>query len=262
MKLVDSHCHLNMLDLTPDNGSLDKVIERAQQQGVCHFLNVSVNLADFPELLKTAEIYPFVSASVGIHPNEQDEHAGIAELIKLGMHPKVIAVGETGLDYFRSTGDLEWQRDRFRQHIAAAKQLAKPLIVHTRQAKEDTMKMLHEEHAREVGGVMHCFSEDWETARQALDLGFYISFSGVVTFKNAALLQDVAKKVPLDRVLVETDSPYLAPVPHRGKPNEPGYVRYTADFIAALRGVDAETFADQTTHNFFNLFKGALQTHV
>lgn len=262
MKLVDSHCHLNMLDLTPDNGSLQPVIERAQQQGVCHFLNVSVNLADFPEVLKAAEVYPFVSASVGIHPNEPDEKSDVAELVKLGSHPNVIAVGETGLDYFRSTGDLEWQRQRFRDHITAAHQLNKPLIIHTRQAKEDTIRILREEHAHHPIGVMHCFSEDWETAKQALDLGFYISFSGVVTFKNTSILQDAAKKVPLDRILVETDAPYLAPMPHRGKPNEPGYVRYTADFIAALRGIDADEFANQTTCNFFNLFKGALQTDV
>lgn len=262
MKLVDSHCHLNMLDLSPDNGQLDAVIQRAQHQGVCHFLNVSVNLADFPVVLQAAIDYPFVSASVGVHPNEADETVSVEQLVKLGSHPDVIAVGETGLDYFRSTGDLDWQRERFRTHIAAAKQLKKPLIIHTRQAKEDTLAIMQQEQAGHPGGVMHCFSEDWETAKQALDLGFYVSFSGVVTFKNAKELQEVACKIPLDRILVETDAPYLAPTPHRGKPNEPAYVRLTSDFIAALRGMDPDIFADQTTTNFFTLFKGAMQTHV
>lgn len=263
MKLVDSHCHLDMLDLTADAGQLDAVIQRAQAQGVCHFLNVSVNLTDFPTVLKTAERYPFVSASVGVHPNERDEPEVTREqLLTLASHPKVIAIGETGLDYFRSMGDLEWQRDRFRLHIAVAKELNKPLIIHTRQAKEDTLRIMAESGVESCGGVMHCFSEDWETAKLALDLGFYISFSGVVTFKNTAALQEVAKLMPADRILVETDAPYLAPMPHRGKHNEPGYVRLTAEYIAQLRGDDFAGFADQTTSNFFQLFKGAKHTHV
>lgn len=262
MKLVDSHCHLNMLDLTPDAGDIQAVIRRAQDHGVCHFLNVAVNLADFPVLLQTAEAFSFISASVGIHPNEREEEADIDQLVKLGSHAKVVAIGETGLDYFRSEGELDWQRDRFRQHISAAKKLKKPLIVHTRDARQDTLTILREESANEVGGVLHCFTEDWAMAKTALDLGFYISFSGIVTFKNALDLQEVARRVPVDRILIETDAPYLAPAPHRGKPNEPAYVWHTAAFLAALKQIDQDEFALQTTHNFFHLFKGAQQTHV
>jgi TatD DNase family protein len=262
MFLVDSHCHLNMLDLTPDEGDLNKVMERAQTQGVRYLLNVCVKLTDFPELLKTAEAYPFVSASIGLHPNERDEEVDEDTLIQLGQSTKVIAVGETGLDYFRSTGDLSWQHERFRTHIRAAKTLQKPLLIHTRDAKQDTLKIMQEEGVQQIGGIMHCFSEDWETAKRALDLGFYISFSGVVTFKNAVSVQEVAKQVPLDRMLIETDAPYLAPHPFRGKPNEPSYVRHTAEYIANLRQVPLAEFAEQTTQNFFSLFKKALRPHV
>lgn len=262
MQLVDSHCHLDMLDLELDGGDLNKVISRAQANGVCYFLNVCVGLKDFPIVLKTAESFPFVGASVGLHPNHDDEETDTDKLCQLANHPKVIAIGETGLDYFRSTGDLEWQRERFRAHIRAAKKTGKPLIIHTRDAKEDTLRIMQEESAGDVGGVMHCFTEDWDAARQALDLGFYISFSGIVTFKNAATIQDVAKRIPLERMLVETDSPYLAPNPYRGKPNEPGYVRYTAEFVAALRGVSLDELADRTTNNFFTLFTGAEKPHV
>ena len=262
MFLTDSHCHLNLLDLTPDQGDLNKVITRAQMNGVHYFLNVCVSIADFPALLQTAEAYPFVGTSVGLHPNEQDETVEMNALISLSQHPKVVAIGETGLDYFRSTGDLEWQRERFRTHIHAAKQVKKPLIVHTRDAKDDTMRILREENAEAVSGVMHCFTEDWETAENALAMNFYISFSGIVTFKSARIMQEVAKRVPLDRILIETDSPYLAPEPYRGKANEPGYVRHTAEFIAALRGITLNEFAEQTTQNFFTLFHGAVRPHV
>jgi TatD DNase family protein len=262
MFLVDSHCHLDLLDLSADQGDLNHVIARAKEQGVQHLLNVCVSLADFPTLLKTAEAYPFVSASVGLHPNDQDEEVDTDTLIKLAQHKKIVAIGETGLDYFRSTGDLEWQRQRFRAHIRAAKQLNLPLIVHTRDAKDDTISIMQEEQANEIGGVMHCFTEDWSVAKKALALNFYISFSGIVTFKNAAVIQEVAKQVPLDRILIETDAPYLAPNPHRGKPNEPAYVRYTAEYIAALRGISLAEFAEQTTQNFFTLFKGAVRHHV
>lgn len=262
MLLVDSHCHLNLLDLTPDAGDLNKVVARARDAGVGYLLNVCVNLADFPELLSTAERYPFVGVSVGSHPNEQHETVDCEGLVRLAQHDKVVAIGETGLDYFRSTGDLDWQRNRFRAHIQAAKQLQKPLIIHTRDAKEDTLKIMREENADQIGGVMHCFTEDWEAAKQALDLNFYISFSGVVTFKNATVIQEVAKKVPLERMLIETDSPYLAPVPFRGKPNEPAYVRHTAEYIANLRGISLDTFAEQTSANFFQLFKGAVRPYV
>lgn len=261
MYLVDSHCHLDMLDLTRDQGDLNQVIKRAQANDVRYFLNVSVALNEFPTLLKTSERYPFVSTSVGLHPNEAGE-VTMDTLLDLGRHSKVIAIGETGLDYFRSQGEVEWQRQRFRLHIDAAKQLNKPLIVHTRQAKADTLLIMQESSASEVGGVMHCFSEDWDMAKAAMDMNFYISFSGVVTFKNAQILQDVAKKMPLDRMLIETDAPYLAPVPHRGKPNEPAYVRYTAEYLASLRNISLDQLAEQTTENFFTLFKGAERPHV
>jgi len=262
MFLVDSHCHLNLLDLTPDNGDLNSVITRAQKNGVHYMLNVCVKLADFPQVLKTAQAYPFVGASVGIHPNEEGEEIDEAALIKLAQPEKVIAIGETGLDYYRSTGDVEWQRERFRTHIRAAKIVQKPLIIHTRNAKQDTIQIMQEMNADQVGGVMHCFSEDLETANLALDLGFYISFSGIITFKNAVMTQEIAKQIPLDRILIETDAPYLAPIPHRGKPNEPSYVRHTAEFIAALRNITIDELAEQTTQNFFRLFRGAERTHV
>lgn len=262
MYLVDSHCHLDLLDLSVDGGDLTKVIQRAQEQGVQHLLNVCINLKDFPTVLNTAINYPFVSASVGLHPNERDETFNEEILFKLAQHPKVVAIGETGLDYFRTQGAVEWQRDHFRAHIQVSKKLQKPLIVHTRQAKEDTIRIMEEEGASQIGGVMHCFTEDWEMAQRALDMNFYISFSGIVTFKNAATIQSVAKKVPLERMLVETDSPYLAPNPHRGKANEPSFVRFTAEYLAQLRGISLAELAEQTTQNFFSLFKGAEANHV
>jgi TatD DNase family protein len=262
ISLVDSHCHFDLLDLTPDHGEVESVVKRAQETGVQHFLNVCVSINDFPTVLKTAELFPFVSASVGLHPNYTDEEITTDELIQLAQHKKVVAIGETGLDYFRSTGDLDWQRERFRAHIRAAQAVKKPIIIHSRLAKDDTIAIMREMHADQVGGVMHCFTENWDMAKMAMDLGFYISFSGIVTFKNAADIQDVAKRMPLDRLLIETDCPYLAPNPHRGKPNEPAYLRHTAEFIAALRGVSLEDFSSQTTHNFFKLFTGAVNHHV
>jgi TatD DNase family protein len=196
-----------------------------------------------------------LSASVGIHPNiEQTENFTVEELVSLANHEKVIAIGETGLDYFRSEGDLGWQRERFRVHVEAAKELKKPLIVHTREARKDTMDILENEDAKSAGGIIHCFTEDWETAKRALDIGFYISLSGIVTFKNARELQEVAKKLPLDRILIETDSPYLAPVPHRGKTNQPAFVRHVAEFLATLRGDSIENIAKTTTDNFHTAF--------
>jgi TatD DNase family protein len=255
MFLVDSHCHLDQLDLTPYNGEFAKAMAFAAEQGVGYFLCVCITLEDFPKVLQVAEDYPNVSVSVGEHPNE---HNGIEiqadKLIELAQHKKVIAIGETGLDYYRSSGDLEWQRERFRNHIRAAKTTRKPLIIHMRQASIDTLGIMREEDAATVGGVMHCFTENWDVAQQALDLGFYISFSGIVTFSNAKEIQEVAKKMPLERMLIETDSPYLAPVPYRGKPNEPGYVRYVAEYIAQLRGVSAVELAERTSENFFRLF--------
>lgn len=237
---------------------LDQVLQHAKDNHVDYMLCVSVNLEDYPEVLALAEQHSHIFASVGVHPNEQSgAEPGTEQLVKLAQHERVVAIGETGLDYFRSSGDMTWQQDRFRNHIRAAKTVNKPLIIHTRDAAEDTMRILEEEGAEQCGGVMHCFVESREIARRALDLGFYISFSGIVTFKNAADLQEVAKQVPLDRILVETDSPYLAPVPYRGKSNEPAYVFHVAKFLAELRGEEYEKIAEQTTQNFFNLFKQA-----
>lgn len=254
--LVDSHCHLDMLDLEPFDGSMDNVIAAAQENSVTRFLCVSVTLEDYPGMLSIAEQYDQVYVSAGLHPNEVDGHdPEISELVSMAEHSKVVAIGETGLDYFRSEGDLEWQRERFRRHIAAAKQSGKPLIIHSRDAREDTLRVMEEEGANEIGGVMHCFTGDWDMAQRAMDLDFYVSFSGIVTFKSATELQEVASKMPLDRMLVETDCPYLAPVPHRGKQNHPAYTRHVAEFIADLRNDTFENIASQTTQNFENLFK-------
>jgi len=254
--LVDSHCHLDRLDLSHFDGSLDAALAAAGAQDIGHFLCVSINLEDYPAMLKLAEQHGQVSASVGLHPNEQGGHEPDSdELVDLARHPDVIALGETGLDYFRSEGDLDWQRERFRRHITAAKQCGKPLIIHSRDAREDTLKILEEEQASDVGGVMHCFTGDWEMAQRCMEMNFHISFSGIVTFKNARELQEIAAKMPSDRYLVETDSPYLAPMPHRGKPNQPAYVRHVAEFIAELRGESYEQVAAATTENFRTLFK-------
>jgi TatD DNase family protein len=262
MFLVDSHCHLDQLDLAPYANDLSKALTFAESVGVQHMLCVCITLADFPAMLQLAKAHPMVSASVGLHPNEKViEEPTLEQLIALANDEKIVAIGETGLDYFRSEGDVEWQRERFRCHIRAAKQIKKPLIVHTRQAKEDTIKILEEENAADIGGVMHCFTEDWAMAQRALELNFYISFSGIVTFRNAVEIQAVAKQVPLERLLIETDSPYLAPNPYRGKSNEPAYVRYVAEAIADLRGITVEEVAMHSTHNFFQLFKGA-KKHV
>ncbi|MFA7094919.1 MAG: TatD family hydrolase [Gammaproteobacteria bacterium] len=254
--LVDSHCHLDLLDLAPFDGVLDGVLQEAREHGVGHMLCVSVSLGAFPGMLRLVEPYPEVYVSVGVHPNHAGgEEPTVERLVELAQHPRVIAIGETGLDYYRSQGDLEWQRERFRRHIAAAKAAGKPIIVHSREARADSLQILREEGASEVGGVLHCFTEDWDTARQALDLGFYISFSGIVTFRNAEELREVAKRVPLDRLLVETDSPYLTPVPHRSKPNRPAYVCHVAKCIAELRGLAEEEVARATSENFSHLFR-------
>ncbi|MGE0081772.1 MAG: TatD family hydrolase, partial [Thiohalomonadaceae bacterium] len=209
--LVDSHCHLDRLDFTPFGGTLEGVLAHAREQGVGWFLCVSIDMDNAPVVLQLAERHVQVFASVGVHPNEHGiEEPGEETLAALASHPRIVAIGETGLDYFRSEGDLEWQRERFRRHIRAARQVGKPLIVHSRDAREDTLKVLDEAGAAEVGGVMHCFVDDWATAERAMELGFYISFSGIVTFRTADALREVARRVPLDRLLVETDSPYLA----------------------------------------------------
>ena len=250
--LVDSHCHIPMLG---QDMKVDEVIANAKALGVEHMLCVSVDLETYPEILSLAEQYDCIYASVGVHPNtSMQEEVSHETLVQLASNDHVIAIGETGLDYCRSEGDLEWQRERFRTHIRAAKSINKPLIIHNRKVGEDITRILEEEGADAVGGVMHCFVDDWETAQKAMEMNFYISFSGIVTFKNAKEVQEVAKQVPLDRMLVETDSPYLTPVPYRGKPNQPGYTRYVAEFIAALRDTTLEHVAEQTTANFFKLF--------
>ena len=229
-----------------------------RDEKVGHALCVSVTLDKFPEVLALAEQFDNFYASVGVHPDYEDiEEPSVDALVSLANHPKVVAIGETGLDYFRLTGDLEWQRTRFRTHIRAAILAKKPLIIHTRSAAEDTLKIMREEGAAQVGGVMHCFTESLEVALAAISMGFYISFSGIVTFKNAAQLKEVAQKIPLDKMLVETDSPYLAPVPFRGKTNQPAYVKYVAQEIADLRGISLDAVTQATTANFFNLFRAA-----
>ncbi|KGM06350.1 putative deoxyribonuclease YcfH [Methylophaga thiooxydans] len=250
---IDSHCHLNMLADEP--GGIDAMVAEATDNGIQHILCIAIDKKSCAEVRAIADTFPQVTASVGIHPNvEQEEQFTVEQLIAEASHPKVIAIGETGLDYFRSEGDLEWQRERFRIHIEAAKQTQKPLIIHTREARQDTMAILEKENAEKAGGIIHCFTENWETAQRALDIGFYISLSGIVTFKSAKELQDVAKKLPLDRILIETDSPYLAPVPHRGKTNKPVFVKHVAEFLAELRGDTVENIAASTTANFQRLF--------
>jgi TatD DNase family protein len=250
--LVDSHCHLDFPELAD---KLDSVFELMHANQVERALCVSVTLDDFPRVRKLAETYPNLHASAGVHPDYEGVAVTVEQLVALADHPKVVALGETGLDYFRLKGDLEWQRERFRTHIRAARKCGKPLIVHTRAAPEDTLRIMREEGAREAGGVMHCFTESWEVAEAAMEMGFYISFSGIVTFKNAKALKEVAQRVPLDSMLVETDAPYLAPVPHRGKTNQPGYVRHVAEEIARLKGVTLEQVAQKTTLNYDQLFK-------
>lgn len=256
--LTDSHCHIHLMDLTKEENSIVQVLERAKANHVEHLLCVATELGEIETLKNYCEQYPEsnISFSVGIHPNHAPGQVFKAsDLLNLMNHPKLVAVGETGLDYFRSEGDLNWQRERFVMHIDVAKEVKKPLIVHTRAAQADTIAILKEESARDVGGVMHCFTEDWDMAKKAMDLGFYISFSGIVTFKNATDLQEVAAKVPLSRLLIETDCPYLAPIPHRGQSNEPSYVKYVAEFLATLKGVSLEEIAQATTHNFLTLFQ-------
>jgi len=253
MPFIDSHCHLNFPELAEN---ISDVLAQMQHNDVVGALCVSVNLASFPQMLKLAEQYPNLYASVGVHPDyEGVEEPGVARLVELAQHPKVIAIGETGLDYFRLKGDLEWQRMRFRNHIRAARECGKPLIIHTREAAADTLRIMTEENAAGAGGVMHCFTETWEVAEAALAMGFYISFSGIVTFKNAKQLKDVAQRVPLERILLETDAPYLAPAPHRGKLNQPAYVKHVAEEIALLRGIDVNEVGQRTTENFERLFK-------
>lgn len=255
MSLIDSHCHLNFPELI---SRIPEVLQNASDNDIQRMLCIATSWENKGEVLGLAEQYQQIYAAIGIHPTTEGGHeATTEELVEQANHPRVIALGETGLDYFRSSGDLTWQHDRFHRHIDAGRQTGLPIIIHTRAAAEDTMNTLREHRAEECGGVMHCFAEDWAVAEQALEIGFYISFSGIVTFKSAKSVQEVARQVPLDRILVETDSPYLAPTPHRGKTNEPAYTKHTAEFVAELRGIPYEKLRDATTDNFYRLFSKA-----
>ncbi len=252
MNIIDSHCHINFPELIED---IDGVLERMAENQVSKALCVSVNLEKFPEVLSLAKAHEHIYASVGVHPDhESGEEPTVERLVSLSEDPKVVAIGETGLDYFRTEGDVAWQRDRFRVHIQAARQTDKPLIIHTREAGDDTLSILKEEGEGLVRGVMHCFTETLEFARASIDLGFFISFSGIITFKNAQAIRDVAKVIPLESILIETDSPYLAPVPNRGKTNEPSYVRYVLEEVARVKELPVDTVAQATTKNFHRLF--------
>ena len=252
---VDSHCHINFPELAAD---LEGVVAAMRSNAVTHALCVSVNLETLPQVLSISERFANVFASVGVHPDQQgSEEPDIRSLLTLAKHPRVVAIGETGLDYYRLEGDLEWQRERFRRHIRASRECGKPLIIHTREAAADTLRIMKEENAAECGGVMHCFTETQAVADTAMQMNFLISFSGIVTFKNALALKSVAREVPLEHLLIETDSPYLAPVPYRGRTNQPAYVRFVAEEIARLKGVSVEAVATATTVNFFQLFKNA-----
>lgn len=255
---IDSHCHL---DFPEFQSRLQEVLGNMESARVSHALCVSVDLPDFPNVLRLAQDHPNLFASVGVHPDYEDTPEPSFEfLVETALkHPKIIAIGETGLDYFRmgdrSYESMEWQRERFRTHIRASVASKKPLIIHTRSASEDTIKILKEEGAQQIGGVMHCFTESYEVAKAAMEMGFFISFSGIVTFKSAKELQDTCKQVPLDRMLIETDSPYLAPIPFRGKTNEPAWVSKVGEFIAELKGVSIESLAEHTSNNFFECFQ-------
>jgi TatD DNase family protein len=258
--LVDSHCHLDFPELA---AQLPRLISRMSESGVVAALCAGVTLERFPAVLDIARGHPQIYAAVGVHPDTREgADADVETLVRLAQDAKVVAIGETGLDYYRLEGDLDWQRVRFRVHIEAARQCRKPLIIHTRAAKEDTLRILDEERAGDIGGVFHCFTEDRETAWKAVDMGFFVSFSGIVTFKNAASLKEIAAELPLDRLLVETDSPYLAPVPYRGKTNEPAFVRHVAEEVARLRGIGFEELAYATTENFCRLFRVSVPEHA
>jgi len=257
---VDSHCHLDFPELAAD---LPQLLAAMREHGVTHALCIGVDLPAWPNVAALARAHANLYATVGVHPDYTDTpEPTVAGLVALAATPKVVAIGETGLDYYRLQGDLAWQRERFRTHIRAARETGKPLVIHTRAAAEDTLAIMRDERAAEAGGVMHCFTESWDVARAALDMGFHISFSGIVTFRNATALQDVARRVPLDRMLIETDSPYLAPAPHRGRRNQPAWVRHVGEEIARLRGIATEAVAAATSANFFRLFHIDPESHA
>jgi TatD DNase family protein len=261
--LVDSHCHLDCLDLKPFDDCFDNVLTAAGASDVQHFLCVSIDLQRWPAMLAQVSGYDSISVSVGIHPSADPKQiTDVEQLSTLARHPKVVAIGETGLDYYYGKGREREQQDRFRTHIRAALAVRKPLIIHTRDAKQDTLDILRREKADQVGGVLHCFSEDWDMAQQAMAMNFYISFSGIVTFRNAGQLREVARRMPADRILIETDSPYLAPVPHRGKSNQPAWVRHVAERLAEIRDESFVSIAEITTRNYFRLFGDHRQATV
>ena len=257
MKIVDSHCHIDRVDLNAFGfDSYNDVVKAANDMGVTHLLCVCIDMENFSAVHKIACDNDQVTCSVGVHPvDEVDQEPTVEELVEKASMDKVVAIGETGLDYFHCKGDLTWQHERFRTHIRAAVEANKPLIIHTRDAREDTIRILKEEGADRVGGVLHCFTESMEMAEAGMELGFYVSFSGIVTFKNAKELQAVAKAIPDNRILIETDAPYLTPTPLRGKPNQPAYVKHVAEFVADLREVSFEHLAKVTTENFERLFR-------
>lgn len=257
MKLVDSHCHLHMIDYVALKTDMTAVVAAARDAGVCHMLCVATDFSEHETLCQIAETFEQVTLSVGLHPNESTQvKPELAPLLRLASHPKVVAIGETGLDYYRGEEHQALQKEWFITHMAASKQLKKPLIIHTRMAKEDTLALMRQELAGvENSGVLHCFTEDWDMARQAVDLGLFVSFSGIITFKNAESLRDVVKRMPLDRLLIETDAPFLAPVPFRGKINQPAYVRQVAECVAQIKQLPVEEVARQTTANFETLFR-------
>lgn len=259
MRFVDSHCHLDRIDLEKENIDFKGLFDNASANSVEHMLCVAISMDQFPEMVAKSEAYPNVSFSCGVHPLHvgEDKNFSLSDLTSLASDKRVVAIGETGLDYYYSKDSIAEQQKSFAHHIEVGNELNKPIIVHTRDAREDTIAILKAHNADKCRGVLHCFTESWEMAKQAMDLNFYISISGIVTFKNAVELQDVVRKMPLDRLLIETDSPYLAPVPYRGKQNQPAYVKHVAEFVAQLKGVSVEEVANQTTQNFKDLFTTA-----
>ena len=252
IKFVDSHCHIDFPELKE---KIPEILVEMAKQDVVAAVCIAVRNEEQANVLALAEKHPNIWATVGVHPDYQDcFEPSVQHLVDLACHPKVIAIGETGLDYFRLTGDLEWQRERFRTHIRAAKLARKPLVIHTRAAATDTLRLMREEGADTVGGILHCFTESIEVAEEAISMGFFISFSGIVTFKKARELHEIARRIPLQNILIETDAPYLAPTPHRGKTNQPAFVRHVAEEIARLRGVSLAEVAEITTQNFMRLF--------
>lgn len=255
--LVDSHCHLDRLDKHP-YADMNALMAATAEAGVSHMLCIGVDLESFHQVRDLAEQWPQVHATVGVHPLYQESREpGCEELLALADHPRVVAIGETGLDYFYAKGDTGWQQRRFATHIQAARESGLPLVIHTRDARADTLAMLRDEGGGEVTGVLHCFTEDLDMALRGIELGFYVSISGIVTFRNADSLREVARTLPLDRLLIETDAPWLAPVPHRGKPNEPSFVQHVAECVAGLRDMPVQDLADATRDNFFRLFSKA-----